>query len=340
MADTATAFEQVDAAYEMIEAAARQNDVPKLKRMAASGIDLDVKGDLGETALISLCSEGRIDAVRALLEAGADSNATSNLGMTPLGQALGLQFPDIAELLLKHGADPDQLVDVNIAPLTIAISSGDARMTGLLLEHKASLTLREPCSDPPPIIQTAEEGNLDILRLLHEEYGADINLVFEEYGQTALMSAIEKSQDACFDYLLEKGANLGVLNKEDKSLLHIAACADNVHAIEELLKRGFDVEQCAPGPRTPLLLAACDGCGKAVRALLDHGADMAAEATDGNTARMLAEKNGHKNIVELLDETQHKRHLAAVDKDVQIAHNGIAAAITVPGRLRLMKRRG
>ena len=45
------------------------------------------------------------------------------------------------------------------------------------------------------------------------------------------------------------------------------------------------------------------GLTKMVELLLSHGADPALKDKHGNTARQLAEKKGHKSVLDILDST-------------------------------------
>ena len=98
--------------------AARTGDVAAIRRLAASGIDLDaapvtprtfVFPDLDHmswTALKHAVQKHQVDAVRVLLEWGADPDAReAGSAVPPLFIAAGDKDPTIARLLLDAGAD-------------------------------------------------------------------------------------------------------------------------------------------------------------------------------------------------------------------------------------------
>ena len=98
--------------------AARTGDVAAIRRLAASGIDLDastatprifVFPDIDHThwtALQHAVQKHQVDAVRVLLEWGADPDARpAGSAITPLFIAAGDKDPTIARLLLDAGAD-------------------------------------------------------------------------------------------------------------------------------------------------------------------------------------------------------------------------------------------
>jgi ankyrin repeat protein len=98
--------------------AARTGDVAAIRRLAASGIDLDastitprifVFPDIDHTrwtALQHAVQKHQVDTVRVLLECGADPDARqAGTATTPLIIAAGDKDPTIARLLLDAGAD-------------------------------------------------------------------------------------------------------------------------------------------------------------------------------------------------------------------------------------------
>jgi ankyrin repeat protein len=98
--------------------AARTGDVAAIRRLAASGIDLDastitprifVFPDIDHTrwtALQHAVQKHQVDTVRVLLECGANPDARqAGTATTPLIIAAGDKDPTIARLLLDAGAD-------------------------------------------------------------------------------------------------------------------------------------------------------------------------------------------------------------------------------------------
>ena len=97
--------------------AARTGDVAAIRRLAASGIDLDASADTPHifvfpdldhirwTALQHAVQKHQVDAVRVLLEWGAEPDATPAGNYTPLLIAAFDKDPTILRLLLDAGAD-------------------------------------------------------------------------------------------------------------------------------------------------------------------------------------------------------------------------------------------
>src|SRR5262245_2889349 len=97
--------------------AARTGDVAAIRRLAASGIDLDASADTPRvfvfpdldhirwTALQHAVQKHQVDALEALLEWGADPDARPAGNYTPLLIAAFDKDPTILRLLLDAGAD-------------------------------------------------------------------------------------------------------------------------------------------------------------------------------------------------------------------------------------------
>ena len=113
--------------------AARTGDAAAIRRLAASGIDLNASTDTplafvfpdfdhrGWTALKHAVQKHRVDAVRALLESGANPDAReTGSAITPLFIAAGDNEPTIAQLLIAAGAD----VNLSRKALTAAEPGG------------------------------------------------------------------------------------------------------------------------------------------------------------------------------------------------------------------------
>ena len=126
--------------------AARTGDVAAIRRLAASGVDLDaspvtamkfVFPDLDHrswTALQHAAGKQQVEAVRALLEWGADPDAMTD-GGTPLLIAAGSDDSTMMRLLLDAGAD----VNRTMATEAWAEVNDGGNPLGHLIQHVLGL---------------------------------------------------------------------------------------------------------------------------------------------------------------------------------------------------------
>ncbi len=245
-------------------AAAACGDASRLAQLlcAPAGVraHLSVEDVDGDTALHWAVSEGRIAAVRMLLEAGADIEANDAERYTPLHWAAQKGHTAVVQALLDAGAAVDAVDGCGCTPLIAAASEG----------HVGSM-----------------------MALLAQ--GAAIDAV-DELGTTALAWATRQGLKGCVLALLEGGATVDCRGAEGFTPLIIASLQANVDVINVLLAHGAATDATEPHTRmAPLHFAASQrtphsvwrgtpptgDSAAAICALVAAGADVEAEAEDG-----------------------------------------------------------
>lgn len=146
-----------------------------------------------------------------------------------------------------------------------------------------------------PLTVAAENGNIEIIRLLIEEGKANVNLP-SNYGVTPLIAATRAGKEDAAKYLIEKGAKTDVRDNTGKTPISYAAQLDNPGIIDVLSKNnpaGANLPDSTG--MTPLLYASQKGYTSQARVLLNNGANpnyrhpssglsaLAAASAEGNT---------------------------------------------------------
>lgn len=67
--------------------AVKENDVPLIKELIERGVDVNIGGQTGESALYWAAMKGFVGCVQVLLEANADVHKATRGGWTPLHMA-------------------------------------------------------------------------------------------------------------------------------------------------------------------------------------------------------------------------------------------------------------
>ena len=134
-------------------------------------MDIDVKGESGQTALIRAASGNHPDGdypdvVRYLLDNGADIKAKDELGNTPLHGAIYSMLPwstvepkdkktkafkdaaianamTIAKVLISRGADINARSKSANTPLHVAVDTGNIEITELLISQGAEINAKD-----------------------------------------------------------------------------------------------------------------------------------------------------------------------------------------------------
>jgi ankyrin repeat protein len=107
-----------------------------------AGAKIDARSNLGSPLFLA-ASEGKLDAVRYLLDAGANVNASDKQGRTALAEAAYYGHVDVVRELLLQGADINAVSDDGTA-LDIAISRKNTEAADLLRHRggKSALEIR------------------------------------------------------------------------------------------------------------------------------------------------------------------------------------------------------
>jgi ankyrin repeat protein len=120
-------------------------------------------------------------------------------------------------------------------------------------------------------------------------------------GTTPLHKAVLANDVAAVQKLLRSGANPSVANRYGITPLSLAATNANPAMFEILLKAGADTKTSLAGGETLLMTAARTGNPEILKMLLDRGADPnARENTNAETALMWAASQDHADAVKLL----------------------------------------
>jgi ankyrin repeat protein len=108
--------------YTPLHVAARQGHTPVVKALIEAGADVKARYCSGCTPLHVAAIGGHAPVITELIKAGADVNATDDTGWAPLHYAVEYRDEDcVAALLLAHGADVHKADDVGTTPMRIAV---------------------------------------------------------------------------------------------------------------------------------------------------------------------------------------------------------------------------
>ncbi|KAL5002011.1 hypothetical protein BDV10DRAFT_191658 [Aspergillus recurvatus] len=119
-------------------------------------------------------------------------------------------------------------------------------------------------------------------------------------GKTALHKAAVAGCAELAEVLLQNGAVVDAADELGHSALHMCVVSESVEAMEVLLRYGADVNLSDGRGHTVLHLACRYGWVEAVDVLLENGAEVTIKDQDGLTALQLAKEAGAEGVVEVL----------------------------------------
>jgi ankyrin repeat protein len=180
------------------------------------------------TMLCFLCSwlddhERSVPLARLLIQRGADTNAVGLWGYTPLHFASWINDARMVNLLIAHGADIEARSVAGDTPLNVSSRYGKRLAMEALLEHGADAGAHNDEGVTPLhcLIQYLWDTSSDRLfmaRFLLEN-GADVNAISND-GLSPLQRALNSGCEGNgFALLLEHGADVRVLNEEQRRRL-------------------------------------------------------------------------------------------------------------------------
>ena len=119
-------------------------------------------------------------------------------------------------------------------------------------------------------------------------------------ADSALVTAVKKTDLAAVRRLLQQGASVNSPGSDGSTALHWAVESDNSELTRMLLQAGADAKRANRYGMTPLHLAAVNGNAALMRALLDAGANANAVLPEGETVLMTAARTGAADALALL----------------------------------------
>ncbi|CAM9669430.1 unnamed protein product, partial [Hapterophycus canaliculatus] len=188
---------------------------------------------------------------------------------------------------------------------TVARDGDAKRAAALLSAGYIDINQGDPGGWTPLMIACLNGQTLVVRVLLNGK--ADVSIVREHSGFTALLFAAYHGHYAVTKMLLDAGANPNYAVPHGSTALHLAAEKGHSKVVRCLIEAGAKIDSRMLEGETPLYHAAFDGQVGAIRELLRWGADPLITRTNevGLTfvALDMAAQNGHVAVVrELLDQ--------------------------------------
>ncbi|HSQ34946.1 MAG TPA: ankyrin repeat domain-containing protein [Candidatus Binatia bacterium] len=150
------------------------------------------------------------------------------------------------------------------------------------------------------IFESVKKGDLDKIKALLEADPGLLNARGDN-ERTPLIQAVFSRQIAVFDYLLEKGADFNLTNKEGFLPLHFAVFSAQTELVERLIAKKAPLDDNANVvAATPLDLAVSGGHRDIVELLIAKGAALDPRDKKGFTPLMKAVSTGQADMVQIL----------------------------------------
>jgi len=247
---------------------------PRILELALGlGIDPNIKLDLQGNTLLTNGWFTTPNMIRKLISYGVDPNTANNAGETPLMRVssfFGSAFAstESIEVLISAGAQIDTVDSQGQSALLKAIKSNRIPIAVKLIEK-----------------------------------GANVNLA-DSKGQHLFMLAMEKENPELIKALIKAGIDLNITNEEGRTPLMMLALVGKNELVEAFIEAGADINKQDSLGQTALMLAIDKyPYPETVKILVKAGADVSIQDLNGDTAISIADRDGRKEIVELLKQS-------------------------------------
>lgn len=185
---------------DMLTTAIEAGKLEKVRRLLANeSIDIDALLDGSQPALHLALQEQQIEMVKVLLQHGAKIDSIGYHGWTPLHIAAAIGNLELTKLCLSHGANIQAVTYTAQTALHKACSSKSVQVVKELLEAGADKEAENE-RGMRPIHIAACQNNVDMLRLLVLDYGANISAK-DKFGATAATWADRSGRSETLQFL-------------------------------------------------------------------------------------------------------------------------------------------
>lgn len=255
-----------------------------IPNLLQKGADLQAKSINGQSAADIALSSGNRERFQMLLKLGADAGPGG--WEQRLRNSLYSGHSQQLDMLLDAGIKTTKLDETGRSLLDISIEKQDLLSAEILLKHHAGIGTSYHLA--------CEHGNIAAVRLL-EKHGVITPTDGTADFDAPIHCAIRSGSSALVEHLLERGAEIDRLGRDNQTPLVCAIAKRQSPIVRLLLERKADPNKkiepkvtdsflaCFDGAGmkwylrndrnlTPLMLAADSGDLETTKALLDHGA--------------------------------------------------------------------
>ena len=217
------------------------NHAKIMRILIEAGADLNNNNEFQQTSLMFTAINEKQDLMIILLEAGAAVNICDNHGFTALGYALLTDHKGCVKELIHAGAEVKVDEDTMVSPMKIAALCGGVEClkeppaAGDQQDHETALIFASVFGNTDclkqlivtgtdvnavSLISTIKTAKVESVKILLKS-GADMNAT-DEFGNTALMTAIEVGSKTIFKLLINHGAKVNAENCKGETVLYLA----------------------------------------------------------------------------------------------------------------------
>lgn len=260
---------------------AKNGNTAVLNFLMQNGVQIEAKTKRNDTALHLAANYNHLNIVSALLNYGACIDTENREGNTPLKIAISNGNLEIARRLKGAGASTENSEDDGVWLLNIAAVVGQSELVMKALDMICDAEEKKRGMNAA-LCRASQYGQHNLVSYLLDN-GADIGVINDD-GQPLLFVAGQYPK--VISILVHRGASLEARNVKNRNqaVLHHYTFIRQINSLHLLLTCGLSIYLTDDDDNTALHYAARKGDYEVACLLLQHGADANAKNTSGETA--------------------------------------------------------
>ncbi|XP_046346164.2 ankyrin repeat domain-containing protein 50-like [Haliotis rufescens] len=205
------------------------------------------------------------------------------------------------EVILSQGGTDINCKDkIGRTPVMWAAGNGHKEVVELLVSKGAKVSIVDRCGNS--ILHSAGRGgDVEVVQYVLSHDMVDIN-GRGSCRRTPVMLAAEKGHIAIVKLLVDKGGDMSLVDKRHENILHLACLCGQIEVVKYVLSQDIvDINSRGRKRKTPVMLAARNGHKEVVELLVKKGADLSlAYNAAGSNVLHVACFKGHVDVVKYL----------------------------------------
>ncbi|CAL1546351.1 unnamed protein product [Lymnaea stagnalis] len=304
-------------------------------------VNVNAANKRGWNSLMLAAFGGHCEVVGELLQKGAEVDAVNSKGNNSLLMATHQLHLEMVQLLLGFGSDVNHSNQDGWTAVMLAAQNEALGILQVLLQHQASVNMSNH-QGQTALMLASEYGHIDIIQqlLCSNENAMDTTAShldsseiraqamtpvvdvhkMNKKGETALVLACKGGHEKIVEILIEKGSNVNHRSEDGTSPLKAAVSCGHSPIVECLLKNKAGVDVADEFGDTALMTAAKLKNKTTAEILMRYNANLDHKNSTNLTAWDIAENNGSKDILDLM-QTMRKNRMIDSYRSITLDEN-------------------
>ncbi|XP_067661962.1 ankyrin repeat domain-containing protein 50-like [Haliotis asinina] len=285
----------------ILHSACLGGDVEVVKYVLSQNtLDIDSREQCGRTAVMLAAENGHKDVVELLVDKGADLSLVDETADNVLHCACrGGDAGVVKYILSKNRVDIDRRGLHELTPITMARRCKHKEVVELLLSKRADGSLRY-YNHINMLLSACRKGDMEVVKFILSQNIVDVDSR-GPWKKTPVMLAALYGYKEVVELLVEKGANLSLVNDRGRNILHVACLKGRLEVLKYTLSLStVDINSRDVRQKTPVMTAAESGQKEVVELLVERGANLSLVCDRGRNILHLACSRGHMEVVKYI----------------------------------------